>query len=382
MREIDKGIKLLTLSTSIRWFGWGLGEAFIPVFLLLFSGNFFETGLLASIYYISFLLFVPFAGMFVDNFRAKNLILLGLVTYIFIGLGYFWAGISGAIIFVILARGLNGLSCSLIDLSRDSYFIKHTPKSTQSHAFGYFDKIANFWWAIAVLIGLVLVNYVGIHWLLLMIVPTSIVSFFVVLGLKEKPAKKKKLENPYAKMFREIRNFNWNLKKLSIIVFFFSMMRTVVYYFAPAVSYSQGTSLTGSAVLILAYSFPALFGEKLGKFADKIRYRGYYLCLGSLFLILFLLAFSPNYYLLLFSMLFAGVTFELCSLTSKGFMARNSDFEKIGEIDGALSGISSFGSATGPILFGFLLNTFSSMNSYFIGAGFVFLMFGFVYRIR
>ena len=378
MKVIDKGIRLFTLCTSVRWFGWGLGETFIPVFLLLFSGSFFETGLIASIYYAAFFLSVPIAGMLADRFRAKDIVLLGLVIYVFIGLSYFWAGVSGAIIFLIIARGLNGISYSLDQVGRESYFVRHSSSRDSSKIFGYFDRITNSWWIVSVLIGLVLIDYVEIHWLLLAIAPTSIISFFIVLGMKEKPRKKSKLKNPYSKMLGKIRNFNGRLRKLSIIVFFFGAMSTIVYYFAPAVAYANGASLTSSAVLILVYSIPALFGEILGKLADKIRYRGYYLCLGSLVLVLLILAFSPNYYLLLFSMFFAGVTFELSNLTNKGFMIRSSNIEEIGEIDGALAGIGSAGSIIGPILFGLLLSTFSPMNSYFIGAGFVFIMFGFV----
>ncbi len=383
MKEVDKGIRLLTLSTSVRWFGWGLGDTFIPVFFLLFAGGFFETGLLASIYYITFFLFIPFAGMFADNFKAKYLILFGLLIYVLIGLGYFLAGMTGMIVFLIVARGLNGVSFSLDQIGRESYFIRHTSKKKGSSVFGYFDKITGLWWIIGILIGFILIKYVEIHWLLLMVVPTSIVSFLIVLRLKEKRIKKKvKFENPYLKMFREVKGFNWRLKRLAIIVFFFDMMSTVIYYFAPAVTYSRGTSLVGSAVLILAYSIPSLFGESLGKFADRVKYKGYYLCICSLILVLLVLAFSPNYYLLLASMFIAGLSFELSNLTHMGVMARNSDFGKIGEVDGALSSIGALGSILGPIIFGLLLSIFSPMHSYFFATGVVVWMFAIIYRGR
>lgn len=383
MVNIDKGVKLLAASTSVRWFGWGLGDTFIPVFLLIFSANFFETGLLASIYYITFFLSIPFAAMFADRFKSKHLVLSALLIYVFIGLGYFFAGITGMIVFLILAMGLNGVSFSLDQMGRESYFVRHSLKKDESAVFGYFDKITGVWWIFGVLIGLVLINYVETHWLLLMIAPTSIISFFIVLRLKEKAVKKReKFSNPYVKMFKEIKGFNWKLKKLALIIFFFDMMATIIYYFAPAVTYSRGTSLAGSAVLILAYSTPSLLGERVGKFADRLRYKGYYLCLFSLVLVLLVLAFSPNYYLLLVSMFVAGLTFELSNLTHIGVMARNSDFGKIGEIDGALSSIGSLGSIIGPILFGFLLTLFSPMHSYFVASGAVAFMVIFIYRSR
>jgi MFS family permease len=228
---------------------------------------------------------------------------------------------------------------------------------------------------------MILINYLEIHWLLLAVVPTSIIAMFFTVRLKEKPIKKKKsLVNPYSKMIKEVKGFNKNLKTLALITFFFGMMNTIVYFFAPAVSYARGGSLVSSALLILAYSIPSLFGEKLGIFADKIKYKGYFLSLSSLFLVLLVLAFSPNYYLLLASMFIAGMTFELTVLTNKGFMARNSDYERIGEIDGALNGIGSLGSIIGPVIFGLLLEAFAPMNSYIFVAGLSLFMMILLYK--
>src|SRR3989339_469829 len=148
--KIPEGIRILTWSTSVRWFGWGLGEAFVPIFLLSFSENFSETGLLASIYNITFFLSIPFAGYLADNIKIRSMILAGLIIYIFIGLGYFLAGATGAIIFIVIARGLNGIAYSLDQVGRESYFIRHYPEDKISKIFGKFDVITNFWWIIAV----------------------------------------------------------------------------------------------------------------------------------------------------------------------------------------------------------------------------------------
>lgn len=382
--ENNKGIGLLTKVTAIRWFGWGFGDPFLPILFLLMSESFFGTGFLTSIYYVIFFFSIPFAGFLADRIKIKHMILVGLIIYVFIGTGYFLAGLTGMIFFLILGRGLNGISYSLDQIGRETYFIRHTPKKNESQVFGHFDKVTSFWSITATLMGIVLINYLEIHWLLFMIVPTSIISIFFILKLKEKPIRKKKkpFVNPYSKMLKEIKGFNKNLKTLSLITFFFGMMRTIVYFFAPAVTYAQGGSLVSSAILILAYSIPSLFGEKLGKFADKIKYKGYFLTLSSLILVLLVLAFSPNYYLLLISMFIAGMTFEFNSLTNKGFMARNSDYERIGEIDGALNGIGSLGSIIGPIVFGLLLDTLHPMNSYLLTIGLVVFMILLIYKKR
>lgn len=328
-----------------------------------------------------FFLSIPLAGFFADRIKIKYMVLTGLIIYVFIGFSYFLAGATGAVLFLILGRGLNGISFSFDQVGRETYFVRHTKKKDESKTFGYLDRISNFWYIIAVVLGMILINYLEIHVLLLAIIPTSIVAMFFILKLKENPIKKKKkFSNPYSEMIKEIKGFNKNLKTLSLITFFFGMMRTIVYFFAPAVSYASGESLVNSALLILAYSIPSLFGEKLGRFADKVKYKSYFLSLSSLVFVLLILAFSPNYYLLLASMFIAGMTFELTVLANKGFMARNSDYERIGEIDGALNGIGSLGSIVGPIIFGVLLDILTPMHSYMSVAGLSLLMIVLLYN--
>lgn len=382
MENENKGINLLTKVTSIRWFGWGLGETFLPVLFLMMSNSFLGTGFLSAVYNFVFLFSVPFAGYLADRIKIKYLIIFGLIMYTFIGISYFLAGFTGMIIFLVIAMALNGISYSFDQVGRETYFMRHTSKKEESEVFGRFDKITMFFWLLAVLIGLFLVKYVPIHWLLFAIAPTSVISLLLVLRLKERGKKRSNFENPYKKMLNEFKGFNKNLRTLAVIVFFFKMMSTIVYYFAPAVTYSNGESLVNSAMLILVYYIPLLFGDKLGKFTDKMNYKTYFLSLGSLVFVLLVLAFSPNYYLLLGSMFFAGLTFELTDLTNRGFMARNSEYKEMGEIDSALNGIGSLGSIIGPLLFGLILDSFSSMHSYFVACGAVLLMFMFVYRRR
>ena len=281
-KNIPKGINLLTLSTSIRWFGWGLGEAFIPIFLLLFSTNFLETGFLASVFNIVFFLSLPISAYLADNFKAKRMILAAMIIYIFIGLGYFLAGLAGLVIFIVISRGLNGVSYSLDQIGRESYFMRHSSKGETSRVFGRFDLITILWWIFAVLLGFAMVQFfnVKIHELLFFIAPTSLISFLVVLKLKEKNKKKKKVrfsvEKAYLKMFKEIKHFNKRLKLIAILAFVFGILNSIIYFFVPISAYLGGNGLIGAALLALVYSVPLMFGKNLGKIADRKKGKIYF----------------------------------------------------------------------------------------------------------
>ena len=369
-RDIQKGIKLLILSTSVRWFGWGLGEGFIPIFLFMFSANFLETGLLASVYNLMFFLFIPIAGFLADNIKAKKMILAALIIYVFIGFGYLLAGLTTAIIFLIFARALNGISYSLDQVGRETYIMRHSRKNKISTTFGYFDTITQFWWIIAVIIGLILVKYIPIHWLFFFIIPTSILSFLIVLNLKEKPIRLKKskfsLKKSYIKIFKEIKNFNKGLKLIATLSFLIGIISSAIYFFVPISIYVKGGNIIYAVIPVLIYSIPGLFGKKFGKIADKRKGKIYIMGLLSIILLLISLIYFKNYFIILIIMFLASATFELISVTNRGMILRLSDKTHLGEIDGSLNGIASLGAIIGPVLFGLLTDLFSFNKAYLI----------------
>lgn len=367
---IPGGVRLLTWSTSIRWFGWGLGEAFIPIFLLLFSASFLEAGLLAASYNILFFLSIPLAGLLADSIQIKKMILVGLIIYVFIGLGYFLAGVTSAIIFIIIARGLNGISYALDQVGRESYFLRHSSKKKISRIFGYFDFVGNFWWVVAVVIGLFLVKFVSaeIHWLLFFIAPTSILSFLLVLKLKEKKRQKTKSSvwKAYTKTFQDIKQFNTGLKTVLFLSFILGILSSIMYFFVPISSYLEGDGIINAAILALVYALAPLFGKFLGKIADNKREKVYFFSFLLLTLTLVGLIFFKNYFIILFIMLIASMVFELLSLTNKGMIARLADRTHLGETDGSLNGISALGAIIGPIVFGFMIDSIGLSAAYLV----------------
>ena len=386
--RIPKGVRMLTISTAVRWFGWGLGEAFLPVFFLLFMKTFFGVGLVASAYNIVFFLAIPFASFLADNIMPKKMILAGLVIYVFIGLGYFAAGLFAAAAFLFIARALNGVSYSLDQVGRETYIIRHTPNREESRVFGRFDLIANFWWMFALAIGLVLVTYfsVPIHWLLLFIAPTSIISFFIVLkkvkGKKPPRSRKSSFLGVYKKFFNEIKRFSKGLRLLAMMYFAFGIIASIIYFFAPTISYSEGGSLVKSVIIILAFNLPTMLGEFLGRIADKRREATYFS--GVLFLALMIvsLMFIKSYVLVLLTVFFASTTFELFYLTNKGVIARITERTHLGEVDGSLNAIGSAGAVIGPVIFGLLVDQLSVTAAYLAVIAMILVLSVFIYRGR
>lgn len=385
--KVSKGVKLLITATAVRWFGWGLGEAFLPVFFLLFMKNFFGVGLLASTYNIVFFFSIPFASFLADNIQAKKIILAGLIAYALVGLGYFAAGLFGLVIFLFLSRALNGVSYSLDQVGRETYIIRHTPKKEESTVFGRFDLIANFWWMFAVVVGIILVTYfsIPIYWLLLVIAPTSIIAFFIVMRVKGKnPQKLRKSSfiQVYKKFFREIKKFSKGLKLLAVMYFFFGVISSIIYFFAPTISYSEGGSIVKSVIIILAFNLPTMLGEFLGNIADKKKETTYFLGVLLLGVMVLSLMLIKNYYIVLVTVFIASTIFELFYLTNKGVMARITERTHLGEVDGSLNAIGALGAVIGPLIFGLLLDRISISAAYIAVIVTILILSILIYRKR
>ena len=84
---------------------------------------------------------------------SKTLLIIGLLIYPFIGISYYLAGATGLILFVIFARGINGLSYCLDTIGNNTYIRRMTPKGVVASSFGYMASTANFFWAVSAIAG-------------------------------------------------------------------------------------------------------------------------------------------------------------------------------------------------------------------------------------
>jgi MFS family permease len=126
--DIPHEAKILTAVTSIRWIGWGFAESLIPVLLYSFGHTFAEAGLLRSTYDIAFIIALPLVGVLADKtHRATTLVLIGLLLYLFCGVAYLLAGIMSAVVFIVLARGINGVAYAFDAVGRNTCVRRHTP---------------------------------------------------------------------------------------------------------------------------------------------------------------------------------------------------------------------------------------------------------------
>ena len=387
--DIPPGVRILTIATSVRWIGWGFAESLIPVFLYMFAGSFAMAGVFNSAYDVAFIIALPLVGLAADRSRATTLVLIGLSLYVFVGLGYFLAGFLGLAVFVVLARAINGVGYAFDEVGRETYVRRHTPAANLATVFGYFDSIANFWWAMAAIVGIFLVSFIPIYWLLFLIAPTTVLAMGVVyffgrkwdVSPKSIDAKKVQEKKPgYRELVRELGLWNWQLKTLVGFNFFIALAGSVVMFFLPIQLYKEGSGYVPIILMGVIITIPAFFGWVLGKLFDKKGTRVFLYGLIAFAVLVAALGFTHAYVAQIAIAFLVGIILELLSVGSNELITVYADPAHFGRVDGLTHSITDIGSLIGPIAAGVLIDMSGPKITYGVLALIILaLAFGFVF---
>ncbi|MDB5258982.1 MAG: hypothetical protein JWO73_190 [Candidatus Taylorbacteria bacterium] len=394
-QPLPLGVRIFTWARAIRWVGWGFGEALLPVFILAFSNTYAEAGLITSSVDIAGLLFLPFIGMWADKVSAKKLVLLSMLLYPIVGFGYFFAGVFGMAIFIVIAKVANGLTWELENVGIDTYYRRVISSKHIAASFGYIETWSHVAWIITAVVGLFLVSVFPVHYLLFAIVPFSIAAYLIALRApadspknseSAEAAEKKSFIRSYLGAATEWRTWNFKLWSLSVLVFFTSFVSSLMYFFIPIDAYVSGSNLQMVVCITIFGSLPALFGYKLGKIADA---RNKYSLIGIGLLgvaaVGLGLAIFPQYWFKLVAMFLMGVILELFYVAQSSLITTLGPEETYGERGSAFEGIISIGDIAAPLILGIGLDVLGFSQVAYVIAGAALLLavgFGFMKKMR
>ena len=366
--DIPVGVRVLTLATSIRWFGWGFAETLIPIFLFSFAHSYAQTGLLKSAYDVAFIITLPIVGMFADRVRGTSIILIGLSLYFIVGTSYFLAGVSGMAIFIVIARFFNGIGYAMDSVGRETYFRRHAAKEKLATVFGYFDTIGDFWWIVAALFGIILIKFFSIGALLFMVVPFTLLSMLIVWRFRKHEPKEvftdEQKTSSYKGLLRELVQWDWKLKLITILNFFLSIASATVMFFLPIQVFTEGAGYTPVIIMGVIMTIPAVMGWVLGDLFDKKGMRVFGYGLLAFALLLVMLAFMTGYVWQIIIGFLIGVIMELLWIGSEELVTLYTKPEHFGRVDGLWRSIDDIGALIGPILAGIIIDVWGSHVMY------------------
>lgn len=369
------GVRILAWSRAVRWIGWGLGEALLPVFIVAFSKTFAEAGLFSSTVDIAALISLPLIGVWADKFSAKKLVLISLLLYPLVGISYFFAGALGMAIFVVIARLANGFTWGLENIGIETYYRRIVDGSHIATSFGYIDTWSHVAWIGAAVVGMGLIVFVPIHVLLLGIAPFALIAYSIAakapadspenaLSRREQAKEKKSaFMRSYALALAEWKTWGGHLQLLSVLVFFSSIVSSLMYFFLPIDAYLTGANLPMVVLVTIFGAVPALFGYKLGRLADvKNKYMLLASGLAAMAIIALGLAVFPEYWFKLIAIFCMGIVFELFYVIQSSLITVLGSRETYGARGSVFESIITLGDMVAPLIIGITLDMIGFSN--------------------
>lgn len=110
-----------------------------------------QTGIVLASYAIALIFVRPFSGFLVDRFPRKRMLLIGLIGYVLVFFGYFWA--STVLLFV-LVRFMHGLTWGLSTVSSSTLTIDVVPSERRAEGVGFYATAMNVAMAIGPFIAI------------------------------------------------------------------------------------------------------------------------------------------------------------------------------------------------------------------------------------
>jgi MFS family permease len=367
--SLPYGVRIFAWVRAIRWVGWGLGEALLPVFILLFSKTFAEMGLFSSTVDIVSLISLPIIGLWADKVPAKRLVLCSLLLCPLVGINYFIAGELGMTLFIVLARMVNGFTWELENIGIETYYRRITNCKTIATSFGYLDTWSHVTWIGAALIGMFLVLFMPIHYLLLGIAPFAIVAYAVALKAPKDSVRAGNdgetlsFIRSYGKAIGKWWTWNARLWLIGALVLFSGIVSALMYFFIPIDAYLSGASLPMVVLITVFGAIPALFGYKLGRIADvRNKYTLVSLGLVGVAVIAVGLVVFPQYWFKLIAIFLMGIILELLYVIQSSVITLLGPSETYGERGSAFECLVTLGDLAAPLILGIGLDIMGFAN--------------------
>lgn len=129
-----------------------------------------KIGVILSSYALALLLIRPFSGFLVDVYSRKPLYLIGIVCFILVFFGYYFAL---TVTFFVILRFIHGLFWGLTSVSANTVAIDIIPASRRAEGIGYFGVTMNIAMALAPFIAIKVYDERGFSFL---------ISFALMMG--------------------------------------------------------------------------------------------------------------------------------------------------------------------------------------------------------
>jgi len=371
-KSIPMGIKLIVLVIFARALGWGFADPFFPLYLSQFQQKYTVVGSLFSILQLgSFLMLIPLTRL-TDRVKDGNLIRDGEVLYFFVILGYILAGFLHSIPLLIITLFFNGLAQPLIVVGAESYIRRHDVGG-KATPFGFYVATDYMGWILGMVLGAFLIHFYGLNWMFLAVLPSILLSFFILPRVKERGIRSFfrgislyfHRRADVLKLIQDARALSPKMIFFLTLAFFDGIIWAFSYTFIPLFGLSMHLDLKSISLLMAVMYLPFIFSFFFSELEDRLP-RMNLIAIG-----LFIAAVS---YALLFLIVPQSGVILLVIMTSfsmaiirpayQGAITRLAPAHQLGEVTGFDNLIERLGRILGPLFTGFIADVYGIQTAF------------------
>lgn len=276
-RAIPIGIKLVVMVLFFRALGWGFADPLFAIYLNQFQSNYTLVGAFVSFMQLaSFLMVFPLIRL-MDRVKEGVLIRDGEVVYFFAIVSYILAGVFQNLPLLFVALLLNGIGQPLIVVGAESYIRKHD-RGGRATPFGFYVAMDYLGWIIGMVLGAYGIRYYGLNWMFVFIIPSILLSFFILPRLRERGITSFFLglkryfhrKEDFLTVARDFKNLNPKMLFFLALAFFDGVIRMFSLVFIPLFGLYMNLSLTSISLLMAVMYFPFIFSFFFSELEDRL----------------------------------------------------------------------------------------------------------------
>ena len=359
---IKKVFPILALSIFSSMLGVGIVAPLLPLYAENLGATGIGIGVIFAGFSISRAIFMPIAGWLSDRRGRKLFLIIGLLSYSIISLGYIWAD---SIPQLTLVRLINGATAGMIIPIAQAYIGDIAPEGKEGTWMGYFNATFFAGFGFGPLMGGVLTDHFGMNVAFYSMGGLNLLAFLIVALFLPEIGQRKTTASPHPS-FREMSTSGM-VKGLFSFRVAFSLGRGTFAAFLPifaGIYIGLSPTLIGVllAVNILLMSLFQLYG---GHIADRFN-RKALVVIGGLTNLAFLalIPLGSNFWQLLGICALGSLGGAIAMPAASAMVVEEGRRFGMGSTMAMFAMAFSIGMAIGPLLSGVIAD-FANINSVF-----------------
>lgn len=350
---------ILFFSVFSAMLGVGIIGPLMPILAIRLGASGIALGLVFSGFSIARIVTMPLVGYQSDRLGKKRFIVLGLVLYSFISIGYVF---SQTVLELIWLRVLHGMASAMVIPVAMAYAGEMTAKGEEGETMGTFSISTMAGLGVGPLLGGVLTDWLGETSAFLSLTFLAMVgATFAYLQLPESHPRPQRKKN---RLIEDLRRALRKRKVIGVLWFRFIMTlaRGTMISFFPIYAASLGISLAGIGFLLsVNMLLMSLLQKVIGRISDKLGRRLIFIMSGMLLgaLSLGLIPFCHNFTQLLFLNLLMGFGGALAFPAAMALMVEHGRQEGMGSAMAYFNMALSMGMIVAPLFSGLIMDIWS-----------------------